>query len=100
MLKRIGAIIKSVSGGSIAEEMGFMPGDEILEINGQKLRDIIDYRFLISEDNISLLLKREGEKCLYEIEKDPSEEMGIDFTSDLFDGLIRCRNKCIFCFIG
>jgi len=99
MLKRNGAIIKSVSGGSIAEEMGFMPGDEILEINGQKLRDIIDYRFFISEDNISLLLKREGEKCLFEIEKDSSEEMGIDFTSDLFDGLIKCRNKCIFCFV-
>jgi S1-C subfamily serine protease len=30
---------------SIAEELGLLPGDELLEINGKRVLDNIDYRF-------------------------------------------------------
>ena len=99
MLNKGRAVVKTVYPDSIGEEIGILPGDIIIEINGQQLRDIIDYRYLISEDNISLLIEREGEHLLFEIEKDIDEYMGIDFTSDLFDGLQKCCNKCIFCFV-
>ena len=37
--------IVAVEPQSIAEEVGISPGDELLEINGQRIRDDIDYRF-------------------------------------------------------
>ena len=37
--------IKSVARGSIGDEIGLRPGDNLLEINGHPIRDVIDYRF-------------------------------------------------------
>ncbi|OQA12855.1 MAG: hypothetical protein BWY64_03858 [bacterium ADurb.Bin363] len=44
-------------------------------------------------------MERDGERWILNIEKEPYEEMGIDFVTDLFDGLKKCHNKCIFCFV-
>ena len=51
------AEIESIEENSIAEEIGFEPGDSIISINGKKPRDLIDYQILISEEvlNISVL---------------------------------------------
>ena len=35
--------IQSVAPGSIAEELDLQPGDLLLAINGQALRDFLDY---------------------------------------------------------
>jgi putative radical SAM enzyme (TIGR03279 family) len=34
-----------------------------------------------------------------EIEKDYDEDLGLEFETALFDGLIQCNNRCPFCFI-
>lgn len=99
MPKKIRAVIKSVFPGSIAEELDLRAGDIILEINGQTMKDIIDYRFLVSDDILEILVERDGEQWILDIEKDPDEGLGIDFTEDLFDGLHKCTNRCIFCFV-
>ena len=41
------------------------------------------------------------QKNLYqvEIEKDYDEDLGLEFETALFDGLIQCNNRCSFCFI-
>ncbi len=94
------AIVASIEKGSIGEELGFEVGDQLISINGVKPRDLIDYKFLIAEENIELtILDEKGKKHIIEIEKDCDDELGLSFTEALFDGLKQCNNQCPFCFI-
>ena len=94
------AIVASIEAGSIGEEIGFEVGDKLISINGIKPRDLIDYKFLIAEENLQLqILDEEGKTHQIEIEKDHDDELGLAFTEALFDGLKQCNNKCPFCFI-
>lgn len=93
-------IIEKVNRGSIAEELEIQAGDILLSINGRKVKDIIDYKYLISDDYIEVEIeKKDGEVWILEIEKDFDEDLGIEFTNPLIDKAKSCRNKCIFCFI-
>ncbi len=92
--------IKSVMKGSIAEEIGLEPGDVILKINNQDVKDILDYRFLMSDEEILLtVLTKQGEEVEVEIEKEIYEDLGVEFESGLIDGAKSCANRCVFCFI-
>lgn len=85
---------------SIAEEAGIESGDRILSINGQEIKDIFDYRFLISEEEFILEVEKpEGEIWEIEIEKDAYEDLGIEFENSMLDDAKSCTNQCIFCFI-
>ena len=89
-----------VEKGSIAEEMGIEVGDILLEINGQQIKDVFDYRFYIHSEEITVLIRKSnGEEWELEIEKEEEEDLGIEFESGLMDEYRSCRNKCIFCFI-
>lgn len=94
------AKISRVLSPSIAEEIGFEVGDAIISINGQKPRDLIDYRFFCSEEILDLeVLDTQGKIHTVEIEKDYDDDLGLEFETALFDGLIQCNNHCPFCFI-
>ena len=93
-------IIQKVKKGSIAEEMDIEPGDILISINGNKVQDIIDYKYLISDEYLEVEIEKEnGEVWLLEIEKEFDEDLGIEFSNPLIDKAKSCRNKCIFCFI-
>ena len=93
-------LIYGVKKKSIADEIGLKKGDYILTLNGQKIVDILDYKFNIDDDYIELeVLHQDGEVEIYEIEKDPSEDLGIEFEHELIDRPKNCCNKCIFCFM-
>lgn len=93
-------IISGVEDGSIAQEAGIEPGDRLVSINGQPVRDVFDYRFLSAEEEVLLeVYKPDGEILRIEIEKDECEELGLIFEKPLLDEEKSCRNKCIFCFI-
>jgi len=94
------ALITKVIPESIAAEIGFEPGDSIVSINGQKPRDLIDYQYLIADEILELqILDIKGKSHNLEIEKDCDEDLGLEFATALFDGLIQCNNRCPFCFI-
>ncbi len=94
------AIIKYVEPDSIAEEIGLEPGDEILEINDIEIKDVLDYRFLINDEFITLKIKtKQGEIAEVEFEKDAYEPLGVEFENSLMDKPQHCANKCVFCFI-
>ncbi|WP_269616511.1 TIGR03279 family radical SAM protein [Prochlorococcus marinus] len=94
------AVVASIEQGSIGEELGFEVGDQLISINGVKPRDLIDYKFLIAEENIQLtILDEKGQKHTIDVEKDYDDELGLAFTEALFDGLKQCNNQCPFCFI-
>src|SRR6266511_38459 len=94
-----GGTIAEIGRGSIADELGLLPGDVVLAVGDRYLRDVIDYRFATAEERIELRLLRGEEETIYEIEKDPDEAIGIEFVEPLFDRLRTCNNKCPFCFL-
>lgn len=94
-----GGMIAEIRPGSIAEELGLLPGDVICAIGERRLRDVIDYRFAIAEPIIEVLVRRGDEETIYEIEKDPDDDLGVAFVEPLFDRLRTCNNKCPFCFL-
>ena len=92
--------ICSVEPGSIAEQLNIEPGDFLLSINGQQMDDIFDYHFLVSDEQLVILIRKaDGEEWELDIDKDYSEDLGIGFENGLMDEYHSCRNKCIFCFI-
>ena len=94
------AKITKVLADSIAEEIGFEVGDAIISINGIKPRDLIDYQFLCADEILELeVLDTTGKTHHLEIEKDDDDDLGLEFATALFDGLIQCNNRCPFCFI-
>ena len=94
-----GRILK-VYPGSLAEELELVPGDKLLEINGTKLRDIIDVSFAFADEEIEMLVEHEdGQQEVYEFDKDYDEELGAEFESAVFDGIRHCANNCLFCFV-
>ncbi|MCU0533341.1 MAG: TIGR03279 family radical SAM protein [Hydrococcus sp. Prado102] len=94
------ARISKVIPDSIASEIGFEPGDSIVSINGTQPRDLIDYQFLCADEVLEIeVIDAAGKNHLIELEKDYDEDLGLEFETALFDGLIQCNNRCPFCFI-
>ncbi len=94
------ARVSRVLPDSIASELGIEPGDSLLSINGERPRDLIDYQFLIADEELELeIVDAAGQVHEVELEKDADDDLGIEFETALFDGLIQCNNACPFCFI-
>ncbi|MDR7402935.1 MAG: DUF512 domain-containing protein, partial [Armatimonadota bacterium] len=95
-----GGTIASVRPGSWAARAGLGKGDVVLSVNGQPLQDVLDYRYLCAEPHVRLEVRRpDGTVLLLETEKDVDQDLGISFTAATFDGIRRCRNRCLFCFV-
>ena len=92
--------ITKIEAGSLAEELELVAGDKILQVNGKTPLDIIDLSFLLAEEEIELLIEHaDGEREIIAFEKDVDEELGAEFESAVFDGVRRCKNHCVFCFV-
>ena len=92
--------ILTVPEDSLADELGLVPGDKILSVNGMELRDIIDLSFAFADEEIEMLVEHaDGEQELFEFDKDYDEELGVEFESAVFDGIRHCANNCYFCFV-
>ena len=95
------ATVSDVLEGSIAEELEINKGDIILSIDGEKMQDMIDYKFLCKNELITVeVQKTNGEIEEIELEKDFDEDLGIVFESAVFDKVKPCLNNCIFCFVA
>ena len=70
-MKKNEHVIKEVYPGSIAEEMEIKPGDVLLSINNEEIGDVLDYRYLVKDEYIEVLIrKQDGEEWLLEIDKE------------------------------
>jgi putative radical SAM enzyme (TIGR03279 family) len=94
-----GGEIVAVAEGSRSHILGIKPGDRLLSINRQPLRDVLDYRFLAAEEELLLELEREGKSLQLTMTKEWAEDPGIEFSSFTFDGIRRCNNRCFFCYV-
>ena len=74
-MKKNEHVIKEVYPGSIAEEMEIKPGDVLLSINNEEIGDVLDYRYLVKDEYIEVLIrKQDGEEWLLEIDKEYDDD--------------------------
>ncbi|MZP41770.1 DUF512 domain-containing protein [Heliobacterium gestii] len=85
----------------LASRLGLRRGDRVIAVNGHAIHDVLDYGFYIREARVSLdiLDKATGEIRRFELKKDEDDDLGIRFSEATFDGLRRCQNRCLFCFV-
>jgi putative radical SAM enzyme (TIGR03279 family) len=91
--------IVSVIPGSAAQRAGLQPGDEILLVNGQVVRDIIQWRLAVDDADVDLVIRRGGLELDVLVAKAAGEALGAEINSALFDQMRTCDNHCSFCFI-
>src|SRR5512133_548821 len=82
---------------SIAQEIGIVPGTELLTVNGRELLDFLDWEFLTADDELVIEARLpSGEEIVYEVERPEGEALGAELEPPT---VRRCANKCEFCFI-
>ena len=91
--------ITEVERKSIACKKGIREGDILVNINGNEIKDVLDYRFYLTERAVILELLRDGKPFSVKIKKDEYDDIGLGFETPLMDKKQTCKNKCIFCFI-
>lgn len=79
--------------------LGVREGDVLISVNGKEIRDVLDYRFYITERKLELLLSRDGERYTVSVTKGTYDDIGLGFETPLMDKKHTCTNKCIFCFV-
>ena len=84
---------------SRAARAGIIAGDILISINGRDINDVLDYRFRLADENVTLLLHRGAELLEIKIKKGEYDDIGLEFETPLMDKKHRCENGCIFCFI-
>lgn len=90
--------IEQVDPDSAAVQAGIQAGDRILSLNGQPLRDVIDYQYQLEETN-QLEVEREGRRVAVHMDVSAGADPGISFSSAVFDRVRVCRSRCVFCFV-
>jgi putative radical SAM enzyme (TIGR03279 family) len=89
--------VSRVINGGIAEELGIVPGTELLSINGRELADFLDWEFLTADDELLIAARLpDGQLVEYDVERPEGEPMGLELEPPT---IRRCANRCEFCFI-
>jgi putative radical SAM enzyme (TIGR03279 family) len=93
-----GIKIIDVEAESLAAELGLEAGDRIWTVNGRRVRDALDFKFLTAgeEELVVEAIKANGEEWEIEVDREDGEQWGIDFEPM---SPRQCGNDCIFCFI-
>lgn len=92
-------VIAAVAPGSLAEEIGLVPGHRVVSINGLPLNDAIDFQFEASNEDVTLEVDTGHDVTEFRVERELDEPWGITFADPTFDGIHLCENTCPFCFI-
>ncbi len=92
-------LIIAITPESPAATAGLCVGDEVVRINGQMPRDIIEWRYLVDEADLELDVMRGGVEATIEVAKAAGAPLGAEVSSALFDQVRTCDNHCEFCFI-
>lgn len=77
-----------------------LPNDSIIEFNGNKFSDILDYVYADSAESGEVKLERNGEVFTLAYNKNnPFDTLGLEFDSSAEITPVECCNNCIFCFV-
>ena len=97
--RSLAPMVVAVTAGSPADLAGVRPGDEIVRVNGDVPRDIIEWQMATDEAEVELDVLRGGLDLAFSIEKREGAPLGVDVSSAVFDRVRTCDNHCEFCFI-
>ncbi len=92
-------VIQAVETASAAQRAGIQANDKLIAIDSHPIKDVLDYRFFLTEERITLTLERQGKCFDVTIQKGRYDDIGLDFETFLMDQKRRCANNCIFCFV-
>jgi putative radical SAM enzyme (TIGR03279 family) len=92
-------VVVSIATGSAAERAGLCAGDEIVALNGQVPRDIIEWQMLVDETELDIEFRRGGLDQSVSLDRRADEPFGAEVSSAVFDRVRTCDNHCEFCFI-
>lgn len=91
--------ITAIDAGSPAERAGVLCGDVLIAVNGLVIRDVLDYRYAITEETLILAISRNDTEQTITLQKEEYEDPGMQFPNALMDQKQVCGNHCVFCFI-
>jgi putative radical SAM enzyme (TIGR03279 family) len=94
-----GVVVAAVRPRTPAAAAGLAAGDRILAINGQPLRDAIDFQFYGAEDRLDLSVERAGGRRALRLVRRAGSELGLELEAPRPGDIATCANKCVFCFI-
>ena len=98
-MKSMENIIKSIDRGSPLHRKAHV-GDAVIAINGNKIIDVLDYKFFAYGSRLKVLLRRpDGSEYQVAVRKSEGGDLGLEFESYLMDTPRSCANNCVFCFI-
>ncbi len=73
------------------------PGYSLIHVNGESVRDIIDFHYRISDDHVRLEFEdTQGERLNFHFRNHDASDLGLSFEDD---PVMICKNKCPFCFV-
>jgi putative radical SAM enzyme (TIGR03279 family) len=91
--------VREVIPESPADRGGIQPGDLIRTINGNIMRDLVDYRFYAADEDLTIGFERQQNQHEVRITKSIDENLGVLFGEEPAPFIRQCANKCVFCFI-
>jgi putative radical SAM enzyme (TIGR03279 family) len=91
--------VREVVPESLADNAGIQPGDLIRTINGHLIRDLVDYRFYVADEDLTIGFERQQTAHEVQITKTYDEGLGVLFGEEPAPFIRQCANKCVFCFI-
>lgn len=94
-MDNIGQFITSVEPNSPAFRYGIKAGERLLRINGEVVKDLIDYEYLTAKKSLEIEL----DTRIISLHKCDWEPLGLCFSTSLMSRMQTCKNKCVFCFI-
>ena len=92
-------VVVSIAAGSAAQRAGLCAGDQIVALNGQVPRDIIEWQMLVDEADLDIEFRRGGLDHSITLQRRTGEAFGAEVSSAVFDRVRTCDNHCEFCFI-
>jgi putative radical SAM enzyme (TIGR03279 family) len=93
-----GVVVASVRRRSPAAVAGLASGDRLLAINGQPLRDVIDFQFHAGEEILEVEVERAAVRTSLTLVR-KGHDLGLELEAPRPGEIATCANKCVFCFI-
>src|SRR5579859_5188865 len=91
--------VREVVPESPADRAGLQPGDLVRTINGHMIRDLVDYRFYVADEDLLIGFDRQQDQREVHVTKNIDENLGVLFGEEPAPFIRQCANKCVFCFI-
>jgi putative radical SAM enzyme (TIGR03279 family) len=93
-----GVVVSAVAARGPAQQGGLRPGDRIVAINGQAVRDVIDFHFNAGEARLTCAVERDGGRASVVVDR-RGADLGLELLAPTPSEISTCANKCVFCFI-